>query len=229
MMANLPQQAGYGANPRPDAESSVPAGVRSALDVGCAGGGFGTTLRRLLGVDARIVGVEAVPESAAHAREGRGFDEVIDGYFPEALAGRDERYDLLSFNDVLEHIVDPWETLRECRNWLTSQGHVLATIPNVQYAPHVLGLLRGRWTYTDGGILDRTHVRFFTKTSMVEMFESVGYNVESCVGVNNLDEVWKTDVLLPRRLVKRALARLLGDAGFHHFVVLARPSAAVNV
>ena len=86
-------------------------------------------------------GVEAVASQAALARE-QPFDEVVQGYFPEAMT-TGERFDLISFNDVLEHVVDPWETLRECREFLTPDGRVLAAIPNVQYTPVSLGLLGG--------------------------------------------------------------------------------------
>lgn len=96
------QQAVYGDNARRDVAPYVPRDATSALEVGCGRGGFGRTLRRLLGEDARIVGVEAMASEAAVARVGHGFDDVITGYFPAALKGRDDRFDLVVFNDVLE-------------------------------------------------------------------------------------------------------------------------------
>jgi 2-polyprenyl-3-methyl-5-hydroxy-6-metoxy-1,4-benzoquinol methylase len=224
-MADLPQQAIYPEDERPDIEPHLPTGIGSALDVGCARGGFGITLRRLIGEQGRVVGIEAVPEQAAIARTGHGFDEVLDGYFPAALAGRDETFDLISFNDVLEHIFDPWQTLRDCHRHLTSSGRVLAAIPNIQYAPVVLDLVKGRWNYTDDGILDRTHVRFFTRSSMVDLFESAGYTVETCVGMNGINAKWATDPLAPRRWLKASLARGIGNAQFMHFLVIARPAS----
>lgn len=227
-MADLPQQAIYPEDERPDIEPHLPTGMVSALDVGCARGGFGITLRRLMGPDARIVGIEAVPEQGAIARTGHGFDEVLDGYFPQALAGRDQTFDLISFNDVLEHIFDPWQTLRDCHPHLTPDGRVLAAIPNIQYAPVVMDLVKGRWNYTDDGILDRTHVRFFTRSSMVELFESTGYTVETCVGMNSINDGWATDPLGPRRGLKATLARVIGNAQFMHFLVIARPTDRVR-
>lgn len=223
-MADLPQQAIYPEDQRADIEPHLPADVSSALDVGCSRGGFGLTLRRVVGRHGRVVGIEAMPGPAAVARQSHGFDEVLDGYFPDVLAGRADTFDLISFNDVLEHILDPWQTLRDCHRFLTPSGRVIAAIPNIQYAPVVLDLVKGRWTYTEDGILDRTHVRFFTRASMIDLFEESGYAVETCVGMNSINDKWATDPLAPRRGLKGALARLIGDAQFMHFLVIARPA-----
>ena len=154
------------------------------LDVGCAQGGFGPTLREVLGPEARIVGVEAVASQAEIAARGQGYDLVVPGYFPQALNGSDERFDLVCFNDVLEHIYAPWETVRSVHEFLLPGGRVLAAIPNVQVIDNLVALMHGAWDYTDWGILDRTHVRFFTRRTMIELFEDNGFAVESCVGVN---------------------------------------------
>ena len=217
------QQALYEENERLDVLPYIPPDARSALDVGCARGGFGVSLRKVLGPDARIVGVEAVPAQAAIARKGHGYDEVIDGYFPEALAQAGvEPFDLIAFNDVLEHILDPEDVLVQARDHLAPNGRVVAVIPSIQYAPVVMSLLRGRWDYTDRGTLDRTHVRFFTRATMVEMFERAGYTVELCEGINSVRQEWKQDPSGPRRLAKLLLERALGDARFLQFVVVAK-------
>ena len=85
-----------------------------------------------------------------------------------------------------------------------------------------MNLLRGRWDYTDRGTLDRTHVRFFTRATMVEMFERAGYTVELCEGINSVRQEWKQDPSGPRRLAKLLLERALGDARFLQFVVVAK-------
>jgi 2-polyprenyl-3-methyl-5-hydroxy-6-metoxy-1,4-benzoquinol methylase len=218
-----PQQAVYGDNPRHEVVPFLPAGVTSALDIGCGRGGFGVSLRTAYGPGARLVGVEAVAEQAQRARRDDGFEEVVEGYFPDALAGRAERYDLVTFNDVLEHVVDPLEVLRATVPLLTEGGRVLAAIPNVGYAPVVLDLARNRWEYTDEGILDRTHLRFFTRATCIGLFEDAGFEVEQCVGINSIGKKWEGDPFAPRRLLKRGLARVLGDHRYLHFVVVGRP------
>lgn len=212
-----PQQDVYHYNLRPEVAAFIPTGVRSALDVGCAVGGFGETLRDRLGADARLVGVDPVEDAAARARAAGNFDAVHTGYFPSVLP-HDEAFDLVCFNDVLEHTVDPWDILRRTRPHLTPSGHVLACIPNVQYAPVVWDLLRGRFAYTESGVLDRTHLRFFTRSSMIDLFESTGYEVVSCEGVNNIIR----DVPAFGRGHRRKLRHLLGQAQWVQFVVVAR-------
>ena len=212
------QQAVYGDNAREDVAPFIPTDARSVLEVGCGRGGFGPTLRRLLGDDASIIGVEAMPSEAATAQEGHGFDEVLTGYFPSALSGRDDRFDVVVFNDVLEHILEPWDVLDQVHERLTPSGCVVAAIPSIQYAPVVTDLLRGRWEYTDTGPLDRTHVRFFTKSSMVTMFERAGYQVDQCVGANSAYSWHWGDRRTPKR---RAWLRLMPDSEWLHFIIVA--------
>ena len=165
------------------------------------------------------VGVEPHQEWADVAR-GRGYDLVIEGLMPEALRSLDETFDCLVFNDVLEHMVDPWSTLRESRSWVAPGGSVVASIPSIEYLPVLYRLVRrSRWDYVDEGTLDRTHLRFFTRQTMVEMFEGAGYEVQSVVGIHSAlqeHERW-------RRL--RLLAPLIGDRQWLQFVVVARPTA----
>ena len=221
-MSHPPQHDVYGFDLREDVAPFLPTTARSALDVGCARGGFGRTLRSVLGPDARLVGVEAIDEVAAAARAAGDFDEVLAGYFPAALG--DQRFDLVTFNDVLEHMLDPWQALRDCRDHLTPGGRVVASIPSIQYAPVLWQLAKGRWDYTDSGTLDRTHVRFFTRATMVDMFEQTGYAVEQCTGIASVMQRWSTDPVAPRRWLKRGLANALGDRQYLQFVVVARPS-----
>ena len=93
----------------------IPRGSRTVLEVGCGRGGFGRTLRSALGPQARIVGVEAVPEQAEIAAHDHGFDAVATGYFPEALPEGEGLFDLVVFNDVLEHILEPEDLLNALR------------------------------------------------------------------------------------------------------------------
>lgn len=219
------QQAHYGESPRDEIIPLVPRDIRSVLDVGCGNGAFGGALRRLLGTDARIVGMEAVPSQAALARDpSRGFDEVYEGYFPDDLPA-DERFDLITFNDVIEHIVDPWTAVQRTHDHLVPGGRVMASIPNIQHIYTVAQLARGRWDYTDMGTLDRTHVRFFTRATMVELFEGAGFEVETCVGINGQEHRWAQDTVPWRRFLKLRLVPFLGDFRWVQFVIVARSRA----
>lgn len=79
--------------------------------------------------------------------------------------------------DVLEHLADPWETLRQVRRVLAPGGTVVASIPNVRHWQVVRDLLEGRWEYAEAGILDRTHRWFFTRRSLARLFEETGFTV----------------------------------------------------
>lgn len=221
------QQDVYDYNERPEVKPYIPRTATSALDVGCGQGGFGITLRGALGPSARIVGVEPVAKQAELARS-RGFDEVVCDYFPP----KDDlgRFDLICFNDVLEHLVDPWQVLEETRSWLMPGGHVLAAIPNIQYWPAVIDLFNGRWDYTESGLMDRTHLRFFTRTSVLELFERTGYDIVECQGANSVWGMeWKPAGGRLRNRVRSVLrgrlAKVRPDGQFLHFIVLATPVA----
>ena len=173
-------------------------------------------------------GVEAVASQAALARE-QPFDEVVQGYFPEAMT-TGERFDLISFNDVLEHVVDPWETLRECREFLTPDGRVLAAIPNVQYTPVSLGLLGGH-AMSRRVVLDRTHLIVHPRNDRVPLR---GHRRRHSTMRRQLRVAPPTgrDLLRlklgPGRAQGRepgpqGLLRAVPDSGFMHFVVIARP------
>ncbi|WP_392542659.1 class I SAM-dependent methyltransferase [Oryzobacter telluris] len=212
-----PQQAVYEDNRREEVARHIPAGATSVLEVGCGKGGFGLALRDALGPQARIVGVEAMPEQAVMAAEGHGFDAVSTGYFPDALPEGEGPFDLVVFNDVLEHVLEPEDMLRDLHAHLAPRARVLAAIPSIQYAPVVWRLVRGRWDYADIGTLDRTHVRFFTAATMCEMFERAGYEVESCTGENSVGR------FLPK--LAKPFVRLLGNSQYVHFVIVARRRA----
>lgn len=158
-----------------------PAGLR-VLDVGCAAGAMGAAM---LAAGAReVVGIESVPEVAAVAR-GRlsavhSFD--LDGPWP--LVSPDLRFDVVTCADVLEHLKDPWAALARLRGLLVPGGRIVVSLPNVRHASVLLPLIcGGRWDYVPAGILDRTHLRFFTPATALEMVRAAGFEVEQPVQI----------------------------------------------
>ena len=85
--------------------------------------------------------------------------------------------DCLVFGDVLEHLVDPWAALTRLSRLVREGGQVLACIPNVQHYSVIVNLLRGKWDYQDEGLLDRTHLRFFTLSGIQDLFAKAGLRV----------------------------------------------------
>ncbi len=86
------------------------------------------------------------------------------------------------YADILEHLRDPWRLLASQRELLAPGGHVVVSLPNVRHYPVVLGLLRGRWRYQDEGVLDRSHLRFFTRDSARELVSGAGYRMVEIAG-----------------------------------------------
>lgn len=192
----------------------VPPAARTILDVGCSRGGFGRALRRA-DPDRVLWGIEADAEAAAEAAPH--YDELVVGLFPEALGPDSPQFDCVVFNDVLEHIADPWEALRCAAARLRPGAVVVASIPNVRFLPVLLRLVvKGEWSYTDTGVLDRGHLRFFTRRSIVELFSGCGFDVQELVGANPLTKRWGLARLLPNQL---------RDTLYLQFVVVARHSA----
>ncbi|WP_210649294.1 rhamnan synthesis F family protein [Nocardioides sp. SYSU D00065] len=225
-MEDLTQQGVYLDDPREEFADFVPPDARRAADVGCGKGGFGRTLRERLGPEAWIVGIESVAEQARVAARGHGFDEVVEGFYPESVPPSWTDLDLVCFMDVLEHVYDPWALLYACHEHLAQGGRVLASIPNIQYLPVLVDLARGRWDYEDTGTLDRTHVRFFTRRSIVEMFHRCGYEVERIEGVSDVLGQFRYRWLRP-------MGSIIGDARYLHMAVVARrverPTSAVSL
>ena len=212
------EQSRYDVKGRPEVVPFVPGDVTSVLDVGCASGGFGERLRAARRGITRMVGVEPVESEAELARKA-GYDEVHVGFFPQALPDDTTPFQCVVLNDVLEHMVDPWQALEDVKDYLRPGGFVVASIPSIQYLPVSLRVLRGQWTYTDEGTLDRTHLRFFTKQTMREMFVDAGFEVVRLEGINSF-------LAAPRYRFVRRLAPVLGDSHWLQFVVVARRGEA---
>lgn len=87
-------------------------------------------------------------------------------------------FDYIIFGDVLEHLRDPLKVIKYCRGLLSERGCILASIPNLMHITVIEQLLQGRFTYTENGLLDKTHIHFFTYHEMVEMFNAAQYTIE---------------------------------------------------
>jgi 2-polyprenyl-3-methyl-5-hydroxy-6-metoxy-1,4-benzoquinol methylase len=169
--------------PRRDMVEFVPVTTRHMLDVGCGLGGFGLSVKQRGPIE--ITGIEMDADAASVAASR--YDHVVTGSFPDDLP-QGSRYDCIVFNDILEHLTDPWAALRSARGLLGQGGVVVASIPNMRYWPIFWPLLtRGEWRYTSDGVLDRTHLRFFTFGSAKDMFTSSGFEIERATPINFVD------------------------------------------
>jgi SAM-dependent methyltransferase len=125
-----------------------------------------------------VIGVEINAEAAARA-SAAGFDVRVGSVEDEALlADLPRDFDALLLMDVLEHLVDPWTTLSRLRAHLHPGGETLVSLPNVACWTMRRALLAGRWEYTRDGLLDRTHLRFFTFPTAQALIRDAGFTLE---------------------------------------------------
>jgi SAM-dependent methyltransferase len=190
--------------------------ARRVLDVGCSTGRFGAALRDHY-PEMEVWGIDPTPHPSDRPQP---YATRLVGEFPADVPSS-EKFDCIVFNDVLEHLVDPWSALRQAHAHLTSRAEVVVSVPNVRHV-WVLRplLLEGRWDYQDEGILDRTHLRFFTRSTAIELLETTGYVVREVHGIE-----WEDDARTQGRLglVNRILRGRLDDLFAQQFALVARP------
>jgi GT2 family glycosyltransferase/SAM-dependent methyltransferase len=155
----------------------VPADARRILDVGCGGGALGALLKQRPGVE--VVGIEADLEAAERAATRLDTVLALDLEGLDAVPLPAGSFDCIICADVLEHLLDPERTLAALLPCLSANGTLIASIPNVRHQEVVLDLLvRGRWQYAPAGILDATHLRFYTATEIAGLLDRLGLQLD---------------------------------------------------
>jgi 2-polyprenyl-3-methyl-5-hydroxy-6-metoxy-1,4-benzoquinol methylase len=181
------------------------------LDVGCATGASAEVLRRRGAT--HLTGIDADEAFAAEARSR--YDEVVHGSVPDDLIWPAHSFDTILAYDVLEHLYDPWGAAQRLASLLRSGGQLHVSLPNARSKKLWLPLLlRGTFAYEPDGIMDVTHLRFFTRRDAIALVEQAGLQVAS------VDHP-------PAETKKRRVAYALGMAEFLtiQWFVLARTRA----
>lgn len=151
---------------RPDILKLIPLNAKRVLDIGCSTGNLGESIKDR--TSAFVVGVEISPEMARVAT--KKIDKVIVGDI-EKIKLKVGKFDVIVMADLLEHLQDPWNALNRVTNFLADNGIIVTSIPNIRHIHTIINLvLKGNWPYRDRGVHDRTHLRFFTKSGMEEIF-----------------------------------------------------------
>lgn len=161
---------------REDYVAALPENPEAAiLEIGCASGGTGAlALER--GKCKTYVGVE-LNRAVARIAQGK-LTRVITGNVEEIeLPLEPGSFDALIVSEVLEHLVDPWAVMQRLAGFVRPGGLVFASSPNISHYSVILRLVQGRWELTDRGVMDRTHLRWFTPTLFSEIFEQAGFEV----------------------------------------------------
>lgn len=144
------------------------------LEIGCD---LGVTLLEIKNryPNSELYGLEINESAAAIARH---LAEVEVGNIEEKELPFPGKFDYILFGDVLEHLHNPQDVVRFCREKLSEHGCILASVPNLMNISVMKQLLNGRFQYEDTGLLDRSHIHFFTYYQILQMFEEEGYTVE---------------------------------------------------
>jgi len=200
---------GYFSSDRAELVRQLPSPVGRVLDVGCGEGRTGASLRAAGA--SWITGVELEHEAAVAAAES--YDDVREGAVESELASLDGPFDTILLYDVLEHLLDPWELLRQLHGVAAPGARVHVSIPNARHWTLLRDLaLRGTFGYTRAEHRDVTHLRWFTARDLVELLESTGWTVDD-VGFGALRPVSNAVARLTRNLSAGFLAYQLSALG----------------
>lgn len=160
----------------------LPEDAGKIIDVGCGNGSFAQSVKKKSG--AEVWGIEYTREGAREAE--KVIDKVFSGSCEENLDSLPDHYfDVAFFNDVLEHMPDPSRLINQFKTKLTSGGIVISSIPNIRYHNALLPILFEKdFKYKSSGVMDYTHLRFFTSKSIRRMFREQGYEILRHEGIN---------------------------------------------
>lgn len=160
----------------------VPTEAKIILEFGCGEGNFGNALKTRN--NAEVWGLE-IDEVAAKIAQQK-LHKVLVGDALQKIAELPANYfDAIIFNDVLEHLIDPYSVLEQLKSKLSAKGVIVASIPNIRFFRSFFDFVfRGNWEYTPNGIMDQTHIRFFTKKSIDGLFSKQGYTIVTKQGIN---------------------------------------------
>jgi 2-polyprenyl-3-methyl-5-hydroxy-6-metoxy-1,4-benzoquinol methylase len=196
-------------------------GNKKVLDVGCATGYLARLLREK---GCSVIGIEINQKAAEIARSF--CEEVIAVDLERVSLAEilsDRLFDVVVFGDILEHLRDPWRILQETHQVLAPSGYVVASIPNIAHGNIRLSLLQGNFDYQEVGILDNTHLRFFTRKTLEELFFDTGYSIEATERTQMpFEKSYSHDASLVEKLEKEP------DIDTLQFIVRAFPSSLEN-
>lgn len=207
----------YHSHPRPELVAVVRDDPGNCvLDLGCGSGAMSALLRERSKAS-EIWGVEKFPDAARSARDSGTFDKVFEGDLEEIITELpSNHFNYIIAGDILEHLVDPWAVCEKLNACLVPGGTFICSIPNIRNLSFLLALtFRGRFAYTDSGVLDRTHLRFFARKDVQELFVKSGYS-----------DVQIGPVRPKKKLSWRIGKALFGDLVIKVFLVTARKKSA---
>lgn len=224
-VSEMPDAQRYSASTRQEYEATgmicerIPRGAR-VLDIGCGTGSISSLV--IAECDAKLTGIEPDPERAAACR-ARGLD-IVCAYYDDETAAQLGAFDVIMFADVVEHVPDPVSLLERAAQHLTPNGRVIVSTPNVAHWTVRLNLLRGHFDYQSIGIMDATHLRWFTSRTIDRVVEAAGLTVDEHDWTSGTwMSVYRGIPSRFRKSLVRSLVRIAPHAfGCQHIVVAQR-------
>lgn len=207
--------------------SLIPPHLEKVIEIGCSSGALAREYKKQ-SPDCTYIGIDIDPDYAKlatrHCNEAFSADIEL---MPDSFFADRKDCQAWVFGDTLEHLKDPWRILRLIRDNLPTDGCVVACIPNAQHWTLIARLCCGEFRYESQGLLDRTHLRWFTRKTIIDLFESSGFRIDA--GIPRTFEEKDREQFLP---IIGEMAELAGfqpeeaiqDAMPLQFVIRARPA-----
>ena len=203
----------YYESKREDLIKFIPTDARHILDVGCGAGATGQMLKSGRKGAVEVIGIECNPAIGEIAT--KILDKVFIGDVEEISLPFTERYfDCIIYGDVLEHLLNPWDLLKKHCLMLKKGGHIVASIPNIAHYRIVKMLKKKEWNYDNAGVIDKTHLRFFTIKSIRKMFKDADLRIlkiENKIGASN-----------SKKFLNKILFNFLLDQITEQYVIIAQ-------
>lgn len=196
----------------------IPDKLKKVLEVGCGEGNFGQIIKNIY--NAEVWGVD-IQKSTKKILKNK-LDYVYIGDFNKVSIKLPNNYfDCIIFNDTLEHMENPWDTLIKCRKLLNVKGVIVASIPNFRYINNLIEILiKGDYEYKNKGILDRTHLRFFTEKSIKRLFDESDYEIIKLKGINPLKVI---KFCIPFFFINLLTLKYFNDIRYQQFAICVKP------
>lgn len=200
-------------NYREDIMPFIPANANTFLDIGC---GTGKLIGKLKHLGKTCYGVEPSKDAAIIAMHNA--DRLINKGIEDSLDEiPDNFFDVILLLDILEHTVDPLIIIKQLKSKVNTNGIIISSIPNIRYYHTFIDLItKKEFYYTDAGVMDNTHLRFFTYKSILKLYDDAGYTIIQQKGINPT----------PSRKLKLLNMLSFGnlwDCQFMQFVTIGKP------
>ena len=170
-------RAGYHDLLRPEILARVPENSRSLLDLGCGSGRLGEAVKKRQPCFVEGVELHKDAYKTAKRRLDVVWNENLNRFDPSFLS---RKFDCIVFADILEHLISPWLVLKKFSTALTSGGRMIISVPNIAHPWVISQLQKGLFRYEQAGILDVTHLRFFTLSTLFQMCVQAGLKITDC-------------------------------------------------